>query len=345
MERIALFNEDNLELMKRLPDDSVDVICIDPPYLYLKNQKLERPFDELKFFSECARLLTKNGFIVMFGRGESFYRWNTLLENTRLYQGKYVYVEKRVTISNNVDVKENLYYNSVDISGNKDFKKVFTFKEEIVWNKSMGTSPLSKLCRVHETIAIFSKGDAAINKIKVPYLESKNFDLEKIQVDINRINSSLGKPESIQFLKDFIEGNRSDMELNTRFTKHKVTSDIRKSGAREVNTLASIQNGITEKSIINVVREHYNTIHPTQKPVRLLERLLKLVLPMKSKKIVIADFFSGSASCGEAVINLQSEFPDIDFEFIGCEIDEEYFNAGKERIEKLQPKQPELFEN
>ena len=294
---IQLFNCYNSELMAKMEDESVDVICTDPPYLYLKNQKLEREFNEQLFFSECKRVLTKNGFIVMFGRGVSFYRWNTIL---------------------------------ADLG--------FNFKEEIVWNKSMGTSALSKLCRIHETISIFCKGTASINKIKIAYLESKNFDLEKIQVDINRINSVLGNPESIKFLKDFIEGNRSDMELNTRFTKHKVTSDIRKSGAREVNTLASIQNGITEKSIIHIVREHYSTIHPTQKPVRLLERLLSLVIPQDKQReeITVFDPFGGSFSTMEAVYNMGMQG-------ISCEIDKEYFEAGKKRIESLPPRQTSLF--
>lgn len=75
MKNIQLYNADNLEVMATLPDESIDVICIDPPYLYLKKQKLERPFDEQRFFAECKRLLTKKGFIVMFGRGTSFYRW------------------------------------------------------------------------------------------------------------------------------------------------------------------------------------------------------------------------------------------------------------------------------
>ena len=295
---IQLFNCDNLEIMKMLTDESVDVILTDPPYLYLKNQKLERPFDEQLFFNECKRLLTKKGFIVMFGRGTSFYRWNTILADLGL-----------------------------------------KFKEEIIWNKSMGTSPLSKLCRIHETVSVFCKGNGSINKNKIPYLESKNFNLEKIQMDINRINSTLGNPKSIKFLKDFIEGYRSDMELNTVFTKHAVTSDIRKSGAREVNTLASIQNGITEKSIIHIVREHYNTIHPTQKPVRLLERLLALVIPKdkESKDITVLDPFGGSFSTMEAVYNMQMKG-------ISCEIDKEYFEAGKERIEKLPPQQSALFD-
>lgn len=39
---IDLYNEDCIEGLKRIPDGSVDVVLTDPPYLYLKNQKLER---------------------------------------------------------------------------------------------------------------------------------------------------------------------------------------------------------------------------------------------------------------------------------------------------------------
>ncbi|MGJ1499642.1 DNA-methyltransferase [Sphingobacterium spiritivorum] len=294
--KLELHNCDNVDLLITIQDESVDIILTDPPYLYLKGQKLERPFDEQHFFSESKRVLTKDGFIVLFGRGESFYRWNTILADMG-----------------------------------------FKFKEEIVWNKSMGTSPLSRLCRVHETISIHCKGKASINKIKVPYLESKGYDLDKIHVDIKRITSSLKNATSIQYLEDFIAGKRSDMELNTRFTKHKVTSDVRKSGAREVNTLASIQNGLTEKSIININRDHFNTIHPTQKPVRLLERILALVLPKKDREdITVLDPFGGSFSTMEACIN-------IGVNGVSCEIDKDYFEDGLSRIKNLPLFQKTLF--
>lgn len=341
-----LYNQDNLEVMKTLPDESIDVICIDPPYLYLKNQKLERPFDELKFFSECARLLTKNGFIVMFGRGESFYRWNTILSDLK-----------------------------------------FSFKEEIVWNKSHCTSPLMNLSRVHETISIFCKGKAGINKVKIPYLEMKSHDIDSIVTDIKRLKSTFNNTKSLDAVIDFLENNnlgfnkkhvvknkiqveghtldrnrninvinsikngfneksiiRTDRFDADTFTKYGVNCDKRKKGDRCVDVIQGVEFGLNEKSIIKEIRNHYKAIHPTEKPVRLLERLLKLVIPMKKKKIVVSDWFSGSNSCCEAVINLQSEFIDIEFEFIGTEIDKEYFDAGKARIDKIQfEKQQRLF--
>lgn len=54
-----IYNEDCLEGMKRIPDNSIDCILTDAPYLYLKNQKLDKPFDENAFFSECKRVLKK----------------------------------------------------------------------------------------------------------------------------------------------------------------------------------------------------------------------------------------------------------------------------------------------
>jgi len=334
---IQLFNCDNLELMAKMEDESVDVILTDPPYLYLKNQKLEREFDEQLFFPECKRLLTKNGFIVLFGRGTSFYRWNTILDELG-----------------------------------------FTFKEEIIWNKSHCTSPLMNLSRVHETISIFTKGKGTINKVKVPYLEIRQHDLDSVIGDVKRMRAVFRNPKSLKAVQDFLENNtrdesdsnmisissdikkedrcvsvarsiknglneksiiRTDRTDCEKFTKFGVNSDKRKVGDRCANAMQSIEFGLNEKSIIKQVRDHYSAIHPTQKPVRLIERLLALVIPKDKEpnEIVVADFFGGSFSTMEAVYNMQMQG-------ISCEIDEEYFLKGKERIEKLPPNQTKLFD-
>lgn len=334
---VQLFNCDNLQLMAQMEDESVDVILTDPPYLYLKNQKLERPFDEQLFFSECKRVLTKNGFIVLFGRGTSFYRWNTILDDLG-----------------------------------------FTFKEEIVWNKSHNTSPLSAISRVHETVSIFTKGKGTINRVKVPYLEMKSHDLDSIITDIKRLKTTFKNTKSLDAVLAFLENNKMEREdygkggvthqgvfkpnrcvsvmsgikngLNEKsiirtdrtdetFTKFGVnTSKGVKYGDRCTNVMQSICFGLNEKSIIKQVRDHYNTIHPTQKPVRLLERLLALVVPEDKAKedIVVLDPFGGSFSTMEAVYNMGMQG-------IATEIDKEYYDLGKERIEKLPPRQTSLF--
>jgi len=115
--------------------------------------------------------------------------------------------------------------------------------------------------------------------------------------------------------------------------KHKTTADKTKELDRCTAVVQAMEYGLNEKTIIKQVRDHYNTIHPTQKPVRLLERLLALVIPKDKPRneVVVADFFAGSMSCMEAVHNMGMKG-------IATEIDQEYFQAGKQRIESLQPK-------
>jgi site-specific DNA-methyltransferase (adenine-specific) len=58
--------------------DRVDHIFSDPPYLYVKHE-FDKNFDEKLLFENARRILPDTGFIALFGRGTSFYRWNTLL--------------------------------------------------------------------------------------------------------------------------------------------------------------------------------------------------------------------------------------------------------------------------
>lgn len=297
MERIKLYNCDCFYLMKEMANESVDIICIDPPYLYLKNQKLERPFDEKLFFSECKRLLTKNGFIVMFGRGESFYRWNARL---------------------------------ADLG--------FRFKEEIVWDKRQVSSPMNALSRRHETVSIMTNGDGKINKIKVPFLDANKHEPHKISEAIYRLTTTFGNRKTFDLLKNYYEtGEYEFNEGKERKFNATLSTDIKKTN-RTLQFAITLEEGVMERSIIAETRDHYSAIHPTQKPVRLLERLLALVLPKNKQhnEIVVADFFGGSFSTMEACHNMG-------LEGISCEIDQEYFNAGKQRIKKLQPIQERIF--
>jgi len=57
----------------------VNHVFTDPPYLYIKTHDFDKEFDEQLFFENAKRLLPDDGFIALFGRGTSFYRWNTIL--------------------------------------------------------------------------------------------------------------------------------------------------------------------------------------------------------------------------------------------------------------------------
>lgn len=282
MELNKIYNEDCLEGIKRIPDNSIDCILTDPPYLYLKNQKLDRPFDEQMLFSECKRVLKKDGFIVLFGRGTSFYRWNCILADMG-----------------------------------------FTFKEEIVWDKINTTSPLLPLSRKHETISIHSIGRKTILRSKVPYDEIRINDDSKVIGDAKRIVSYI-RNNDIDVLKKEIDNGLIYNRKRTHKT-HVSTQSGFCSCNEAISCINSIKNGCNERDIISVLRDHYSAIHATQKPVRLIERLLAII---SCEGDIILDPFSGSASTAIACINTKRNY-------IGFEIDKEYYDLSIKRINNL----------
>ena len=54
--------------LKKIPDESIDCVIIDPPYNLLKH-KLDRDFNRELIYKELYRVLKNNSFLVVFGRG------------------------------------------------------------------------------------------------------------------------------------------------------------------------------------------------------------------------------------------------------------------------------------
>lgn len=71
------------------------------------------------------------------------------------------------------------------------------------------------------------------------------------------------------------------------------------------------------------LEDKQNNIHPTVKPTDLMQYLVRLVTPPNG---TVLDPFMGSGSTGKACVR-------EGFDFIGIELDEEYLNIAKNRIE------------
>ncbi len=74
-------------------------------------------------------------------------------------------------------------------------------------------------------------------------------------------------------------------------------------------------------------------VHPTQKPVALMEYLIKTYT---NEGETVLDFTMGSGSTGVAAINMGRKF-------IGIEMNEEYCEIAKQRIIEAEKKQEDLF--
>ena len=76
-------------------------------------------------------------------------------------------------------------------------------------------------------------------------------------------------------------------------------------------------------NVLKFNRELSNRHHPTQKPIKLMKYLIKTYT---NENETVLDFTMGSGSTGVACMNTNRKF-------IGIELDNNYFNIAKERIE------------
>ena len=102
----------------------------------------------------------------------------------------------------------------------------------------------------------------------------------------------------------------------------KTYAELEQINKRYLSTF-NLWEGKKHKSNILEYKKDYQGLHPTQKPVLLLEDLIKT---FSNEGDTVVDVTMGSGSTGVACKNTGRNF-------IGMELDEEYFKIAKERIE------------
>ena len=287
---IKLYNCDCLDLMQHLINRGmqVDAIITDPPYGYL-DHKLDKKFDNHKFFELAYKLIKQNGFLIFFGRG---------VENA-----------KRIVIADEVG---------------------FKFKEEIVWNKKHTSSQSLPIGRLHEMAYMFTKDNGKINYIYKDFDdEIYKYDNESyIKILENDIKRLISYINNVKNYNDFINLKEGNIKIKG-ISKYNLTSIPLNNYNGFYKLNKKYNYGALIKSIINLsndVRYNHTQIHPTEKPVKLLQILIELV-DNGADNYTILDPFAGSCSQAMACYNLNKNF-------IGCEIDKEYYDLAVNRIYK-----------
>jgi len=166
------------------------------------------------------------------------------------------------------------------------------FKYEWIWEKSHGSFATAKIqpLKRHENIIVFGSGRITYNR---------------------QMEAVVGKVRDRR-----MEGFRSSGDKD--FTSDTTGIDS-KNYARDYDPKKR-----NPKSLIKISSER--GIHPTQKPVALMEYLIKTYT---NECETVLDFCAGSGTTGVACANLNRNF-------IGIELDENYFNIALTRIENAQ---------
>lgn len=140
-------------------------------------------------------------------------------------------------------------------------------------------------------------------------------------------------PQMTEGKPNHSQGTGKHKETNQCYGKYKTgaTYDYYKSSIKVVPPTKP--NEKFPQSIISIQKEHnHDTWHPTQKPVALLEYLIKT---FSNENDTVLDNTMGSGSTGVACLNTKRNF-------IGIELDKTYFQKAKERITQHTP-QLQLF--
>ena len=158
----------------------------------------------------------------------------------------------------------------------------------------------------------------------------KNFKYSLVWVKDNHDNPLMAKKRFLNITEDVCVFYKKQCKYNpqgiieiNKMTKQGRGESLSQKNKRKNEYLQTYTN--YPKNILKFKRDLPN-IHPTQKPVTLLEYLIKTYT---NEGDMVLDNCMGSGSTGVACINTNRNF-------IGIELDENYFKIAKERIEKVE---------
>lgn len=183
-----------------------------------------------------------------------------------------------------------------------------------------GTEPFSSLLRM-SNIENFKYDWIWIKNRPTGFVHAKNKPMKKHEI-ISMFSLGVCNHKSIsgdKRMEYFPIGVSDSIEKEILPSKH---GNLLQNYQNQIGTVYKSQTGFPNDILYyNSVEKH---LHPTQKPVDLLEYLIKTYT---NKGDLVLDFTMGSGSTGVACMNTNRNF-------IGIELDKNYFNIAKGRIEE-----------
>ena len=275
---------DNVELLKKVKSETIDMIYLDPPYNTGRNfHYFEDKFADFPKFmeeriKECNRVLKNNGNII-------------------------IHVEPRISHHIRV-ICDKIFGDS-------------KFQNEIVWHSGGNAKNKYQLGRNHDTIIVYSKSS-----------KSKFFPLYKPYTD--EYKKGLKMCPHHKKLYGTSAAHNSQPEVNPRpnlryewngntrqwyFSKEKMKTlhddnrlEYNEKGIPRIKRFLDEMDGIPVRDTwddISSIQNGEKTKYATQKPIKLLERVLALY---SAEGDLCMDPFAGSGTLGRACRNMKREY-------------------------------------
>ena len=297
-----IYNEDCLKGAERIPSGSVDLILTDPPYGNMKGAGLDGwekgstdwdvALDPKAIHDLSNRILRKNGKMVLFSQEP--------------------YTTRLITESNaNVPFSYRMIWEKDHFANSLIAKKapVGYFEDILVFSKTHDTNSIHPLRSYFKSVMGY------------------------IGLNLKQINSTLGHRRAEHTF--YVDS--TQFSLCTEKTYGELINAFNINGMQGFKTYEELRvidkkydstfnlwEGNKYKSNILKYKKDYDGYHPTQKPILLLEDLIKT---FTNEGDTVVDLTMGSGSTAIACMNTGRNF-------IAFELDEGYFNIANERIAK-----------
>ena len=307
MTKIKLYNDDCFNHFKKVKEKSIDLFILDLPYNQTACNWDKDIIDLDKMWLEIKRIMKPAAVIVMFCTAKFGYR--LIHSNPRW------------------------------------------FKYDLIWKKSkkVGFLSANKMpLRQHELIYIFKEKQGTYNPQKTegkPYTATRknaNIYSEKIkhkptinkgdrhptsiiETPTNHENLYVFKDKQGTYNPQKTEGKPYKKNRKKEKTVYGSREESNTDNKGERHPTSIIEEEPPENTFLEFNNPH-KTIHRTQKPVDLLEWLIKTY---SNEGDTVMDFTMGAGSTGIACMNIKRKF-------IGVEKDKEIFKLAKNRIESHQ---------
>jgi len=313
MSEVKLLLGDCLEVMKDIPDKSINLICTDPPYNIGKAEwdKIPNYIDWCgEWLVECQRVLADNGSFYFFHNDmqtiADLMIW--IRENTQFVFSQFIVWNK----------KFNGYHNQIHAvisqEGIRNYPKIAEYCLFYTFQDETGLT----------TVMLDTNNFSTLRQYFKDYQEALGLNLH----EINRLLGHRKAEHSFYWgttqwdmPTEETYNELAKLPIHNEFVRREY-EDLR----REYEDLRyTFNNQKTHHSVWNYEIAKGNG-HETPKPVEMIENIIR---HSSNEGDLVLDLFMGSGTTGEACLKTNRRF-------IGIEKDAEYFAIAEKRIHDAQ---------
>ena len=308
-----LWQGDCLELMKNIPDDSVDLVLTDPPYGTMKGAPIDSwkrrndcaewdtTLDTQTMFAEISRILRRNGKCVLFCQEPYTSHLITNVPPCMLFCYRGIWLKN---CSGN-----SLMAKTAMTSRFEDFC-VFVNKD----SGGLMNKCVEKISDVVFAIGFHKFAEIMFGEGRYKDIASARKNLyKKVYIEgCNEYDKNFFDEHMYHYLETQIEMPYTFDEYFSIVTDYK----------EKTKSVFNLWQGGKSKSNVLEYAKDNDGYHPTQKPVKLLEDLIQTY---SNEGNTVLDFTMGSGSTGVACVNTGRKF-------IGIELKPQYFEIAEQRI-------------